>query len=91
MARKRWSLRLSLGFVSGEPQLCKMNISCIISLSRMALQQETRLLFPPSVSSLHLSRFCALFCPNFDAGGAKMCQNERRGWREMYSGRAGGR
>ena len=77
-------LRYSLGLVSGEPQLslCKMNISCIIRWSRMALQQETRttalsssshlLGLPPSVSYSSCFRlsiclfFCALFCPKFE-------------------------
>lgn len=78
-----------------EFSLCKMNISCIIRCSRMALQQETSncffLLLPSSrspsiclllllLSFLHLSLF---FVPSFvrslNADYAKMCQKEKRG------------
>lgn len=77
--RYKKGLRCSLGLVSGEPQLslCKMNISCIIRWSRMALQQETRatafsssshlLALPPSVSYSSCFRLsiCLFFflCP----------------------------
>lgn len=81
---------IQLRFSVREPQLSlyKMNISCIIRWSRIALQQETRatalsssshlLALPPSVSysswfsSLHLSLFCALFCPKSEC---RRCQN----------------
>lgn len=86
-----------LRFSVREPQLslCKMNISCIIRWSRMALQQETRatalsssshlLALPPSVSYSSCFRLsiCLFFVPSFvqslNANDAKICQKEEEG------------
>lgn len=86
---------IQLRFSVREPQLCKMNIGCIIRWSRMALQQETRatalsssshlLALPPSVfySSCFRLSICLFFVPSFvqslNVDDAKICQKEEEG------------